>query len=63
MTAANDQQMTFTVSELCERWGCERRTVWDAIHSGRLKAFRPGKRVYRVTLAEVERYERTSEAA
>jgi excisionase family DNA binding protein len=64
MTAANDQQLpSYTVAELCDRWRCERRTIMDAIHAGRLRAFRPGKRVYRVAIAEVERYERTKDAA
>lgn len=51
-----------TVNELAERWRCDRRTVTAAIHAGRLNAFRTGRRVYRIALAEVERFERTKAA-
>jgi excisionase family DNA binding protein len=53
---------TLTVTELTARWKCRRKTVLEAIHDGRLLAFRVGKRVYRVTLAEVERFERGPES-
>lgn len=52
-----------TVRELAARWHCGRMTIWRAIREGRLKAFKVGERVYRIALAEVERYERTKEAA
>lgn len=52
-----------TVPELCARWRCARRTVIEAIHADKLKAFRLGKRVYRIALIEVERYERVRDAA
>lgn len=53
----------FTVADLCERWKCCRRTVHEAIHSGELKAFRLGKRTYRVTLEAVREYEERKQAA
>lgn len=46
-----------TVSELCKRWKCARNTVLDLIHAGGLRAFKIGKRSYRVAIVEVERYE------
>lgn len=60
--SANDNTSVLTVSELCARWKCTRKTVTDAIHAGRLKAFRLGQRAYRISLAEVERFE-ASQAA
>ena len=47
-----------TVTELCTRWKCTRNTVLDAIKDGRLRAFNLGVRAYRVSLLEVERFER-----
>ena len=47
-----------TVTEVMERWKCSRRSVLDAIHSGRLQAFKVGERAYRVRMDELERYER-----
>jgi hypothetical protein len=47
----------FTVNDLMSRWKCHRQVVLDAIHEKRLSAFRVGKRIFRVTLAEVERFE------
>lgn len=55
--------VVFTVMELVARWRCDRRTVMEAIKADRLRAFRISKREYRIALAEVERYERTREAA
>lgn len=59
----NVEQPVLTVSELCIRWRCRRRSVMDRIHSGELRAFKVGKRVYRVAIAEIERFERTRDAA
>lgn len=47
----------FTVDELAVRWSMHRQTIMAAIHAGRLKAFKPSERHYRVTRAEVERFE------
>ncbi len=46
----------FTVAELAERWKCKARAVYAPIRAERLKAFTVGGQ-YRVTLAEVKRYE------
>lgn len=46
-----------TVNELMRRWDCTRQTILRAIKEGRLKAFRVGARVFRVTLDEVVRFE------
>lgn len=60
---ANDNAAVYTVSELAAHWKCSRNTVLDAIKTGRLAAFRIGERSYRVTRAEVERYEAATRAA
>lgn len=60
MSASNENDPCFTVSELMERWKCSRKTVLDLISKGRLRAFRLGDRAFRVALAEVERHEKTS---
>jgi excisionase family DNA binding protein len=46
-----------TISDLVRRWRCDRHTVLHAIHSGKLRAFKLGKRTYRVKMEEVIRYE------
>ena len=46
----------FTVADLMARWKCKARAVYARIKSERLKAFTVGGQ-YRVTLAEVMRYE------
>jgi hypothetical protein len=46
-----------TVNDLMARWRCTRKIILDAIKAKRLSAFKIGKRVYRVRLDEVERYE------
>ncbi len=53
----HDNLPVYTLSDLCKRWKCDRHSILDAIHDGRLKAFRLGKRSYRVALPEVLRYE------
>lgn len=52
-----------TVRDLMARWKCTRKSVLEAIHAHGLAAFRIGKRAFRVTLAEVMRYEQTRSAA
>lgn len=47
----------FSVSQIADRWSTSPKTVYEAIHAGRLRAFRPNERGYRVTLAELERFE------
>ena len=46
----------FTVADLMARWKCRERAVYAPIKEKRLKAFTIGGQ-YRVTLAEVKRYE------
>jgi excisionase family DNA binding protein len=58
----NENTPVLTVNELCERWHCARRTIMDAIHDGKLKAFKVGKRWYRISMDEVKRYESASAA-
>src|SRR5262245_56004292 len=58
----DNTEQVLTISELMRRWKCARKSVCEAIHRGDLRAFRIGKgrnAAYRVTLAEVERYENT----
>lgn len=54
---ANDNHATYTVRELAERWRCSRQQVMTAVHEGRLRAFRVGKREYRITAEEAVRFE------
>lgn len=54
---------SFTIDELASRWSCGRKSVVEAIRDGRLRAFRLGKRTYRVAAAEVSRFEQTMAAA
>lgn len=60
--AMNDNKPVITINELMERWGCARKTVLDAIKRGSLKAFKPGDRVWRITMEEVLRFERSNAA-
>ena len=48
---------TLTVNDLMARWKCPRKRILEAIHDKRLAAFKVGRRVFRVTIAEVERFE------
>lgn len=57
MSTANDNRATYTVDELAARWRVGRNSVIAAIREGKLHAFKVGKRVWRITAAEVERYE------
>ena len=58
----NTNTQTFTVDDLAERWRCTRKTVTDAIHEGKLVAFKVGKRAYRISIDEVQRFEKASAA-
>ncbi len=59
---SNDNAPILTVNDLMARWKCTRKSVLEAIREGRLEAFRVGKRVFRVRLQEVERYEHAKAA-
>lgn len=61
MTKSPVQLNVLTVNDLMVRWGVDRKRIYEAIDAGRLRAFRVGKRTWRVTLAEVERFENASE--
>jgi hypothetical protein len=52
------ERCTFTVYDLMARWSCSYSEVLKAIREKRLAVFVVGARRYRVTLAEVERFER-----
>lgn len=47
----------FTVASLAEHWCVSTDTVYAMIHSGRLKAFRFGGKLYRIRPEEVEAFE------
>jgi excisionase family DNA binding protein len=51
-----------TVTQICERWQCCRRTVMALIVEHKISAFRLGRN-WRVLLVEVERYEQARVAA
>lgn len=59
----NTDPVVMTIVELCARWKCSPKTVYEAIDEKRLHVFRIGKRAFRVTLAEVIRYEQARDAA
>lgn len=58
-----DGAPAFTVSDLMKRWKMSRKAVLQAIADGHVKAFRPGRRSYRISAAEVARVESAAEAA
>jgi hypothetical protein len=49
-----------TITELCSRWKCDRKSILARINAGTLYAFRVGERAYRVPLVEVLRIEQGS---
>lgn len=51
-----DGKSVYRPDELAAKWGVNRRTIYDLIESGRLKAFRVGRR-YRVLATEVANHE------
>lgn len=55
---APPDERALTITDLMRRWQASRHTILDLIHTGRLKAFKLGRRTYRVALEEVLRYER-----
>jgi excisionase family DNA binding protein len=63
VSSSNDNSPVYTVTELCKRWKCDRHSILDAIREGRLRAFKIGKRAYRIALPEVLRYELVLQAA
>ena len=59
MSVNDNVPAVFTVSELCARWKCNRKTLLAKIKAGELAAFRVGERAYRVAASEVLRVERS----
>lgn len=47
----------YSVASLAKHWGCGTDTVYSLIHSGDLKAFKLGGKLFRIRADEVERYE------
>lgn len=47
-TEPGDAQPALSVREACAALGVGRTTLYDLIGSGKLPAFRPGKRAYRI---------------
>jgi excisionase family DNA binding protein len=51
------EPQSYTVGELMARWKVSRKHLLQEIADGHIRAFRPGRRSYRVTAAEVARIE------
>lgn len=47
----------YSVASLAAHWGCGTDTVYSLIHSGDLKAFKLGGKLFRIRADEVERFE------
>lgn len=63
MSQNDNEEAVLTIEQLTERWHTTRKVIYDAIHAGRLKAFKLGKRWYRVSMEEVRRFELATSAA
>jgi putative molybdopterin biosynthesis protein len=55
----NKMKEVFSITELAERWGLRKRTLYKMVDRGDLKAFKVSNK-YRVTLDEVKRIESQS---
>jgi putative molybdopterin biosynthesis protein len=55
----NKMKEVFSISELAERWGLRKRTLYKMVDRGELKAFKVANK-FRVTLDEVKRIESQS---
>jgi hypothetical protein len=62
-TDKNTETKWLSVRSLTKRWDCSQRTVRRVIWRGDLKAITLGEGMIRVSLAEVERYEKSRPAA
>lgn len=61
----NDNQQTFTVNQLAERWGTSTKSVYELLKSKRIRGFRIGtgqRAHWRIAIGELERYERARAA-
>lgn len=47
-----------SVPEVAQRWNCEHKLIYSEIAQGRLAGLRIGKKLLRVSLEEVLRYEK-----
>ncbi len=57
MAAEEDRaQSVLSVREACARLGVGRAALYELIESGRLPAFRPGKRAYRIPGEAIEAF-------
>jgi len=57
--AARRSELTWlTISQLCRRWQLSRKTIYKFINSGLLPAWKVGKHLYRVDVADALRFER-----
>ena len=57
---AETMPTAYSVASLAEHWSVSTDTVYAMIHSGRLKAFRFGGKLYRIRPEEVVRFETES---
>jgi excisionase family DNA binding protein len=53
----------FTPKMLAQRWGCSRQYIHTLLQQGRLKSFRLGERLVRISAEEVKRWEEQSSIA
>lgn len=47
----------YTVEALAERWSISEWTIYNMLNAGRLRGFRLGSRMWRISAEEVARYE------
>jgi excisionase family DNA binding protein len=47
----------YSPATLADRWGCSKDMVYDLINGGKLRYFRVGKRLIRISAEEVIRWE------
>jgi excisionase family DNA binding protein len=52
-----DQPAWLTISQLCRRWQLDRKTIYKFIDANLLPAWRVGSHLYRVSVADVIRFE------
>lgn len=58
---SNDNTVVLTVADIAARWGCGRRAVLERLHKGEIRGWHVG-RAWRVSMAELERFERREAA-
>jgi hypothetical protein len=60
---ADNTPTYFSIPKLAERWECHQKLVYQEIQEKRLSALKIGKKLLRVSLEEVLRYEREYQTA